>query len=338
MRLPILSLLVLLLASCSANAYVVETQPYTLIGDSLPPIRHITEMKVAGDTLWFVYETEDGFGQRFLRRAVIDIENNTLDVGPDIGRKADRYFMAYMPYPVNGVDGKIQVVNQEDGEIFNFENDCVLTRTNTYILSGNSTLPFPISQYVQDVSSISDDNYIFIGRKPNGGEQYAMRVNITTSEIDTIRKIQPSPEVCSWIPNSGQLLYSTKHDRFAFVYLLLPIIEIFKMDGSRVARIKIGEDTFNKGTIDKADINTLNPIHHIDACQSADSMFTLYWGKFYDDAINSESSVIRVFDFKGNIINEFEVSETLYNIAVTSDGKNIIAFNGEGFVGMTVHR
>jgi len=97
-----------------------------LAGDSLPPIRHITEIKAVGDTLWFVSETEDGFGQRFLRKAVICRENNTLDVGPELGRKSNGYFMAYMLYPVNGIDGKMQVVNQEDGEIFGCENYSVL--------------------------------------------------------------------------------------------------------------------------------------------------------------------------------------------------------------------
>lgn len=129
MRTPILSLFMLLLASCTANAHVTANQPFTLIGDSLPPIRHITDMKAVADTLWFVYETEDGFGQRFLRKAVIDQDNNTLDVGPVLGKKSDGYYKAYMPYPTIDIDGNIQVVNQEDGEIFNCVNDSVLIRT-----------------------------------------------------------------------------------------------------------------------------------------------------------------------------------------------------------------
>lgn len=108
MRAPILSLFVLLLASCTANAHVTANQPLTLIGDRLPPIRHITDMKAVADTLWFVYETEDGFGQRFLRKAVIDQDKNTLDVGPVLGKKSDGYYMAYMPYPVHGLDGNMR--------------------------------------------------------------------------------------------------------------------------------------------------------------------------------------------------------------------------------------
>jgi hypothetical protein len=227
MRTPILSLFMLLLASCTANAHVTANQPFTLIGDSLPPIRHITDMKAVADTLWFVYETEDSFGQRFLRKAVIDKDNNTLDVGPVLGKKSDGYYMAYMPYPTYGLDGNMQVVNQEDGEIFNCVNDSVLIRSKNYILSGNSAVPFSLSQYVQDISSVDSDNYVFVGREPNGGEQFAMKANVAMAEIDSIRKIQLSSELTTWLPNAGELAYSKKYDRLAFAYRLHPIIDIF---------------------------------------------------------------------------------------------------------------
>ena len=46
-----------------------STAPVTLdvVGESLPTIRHINDMKMKGDTLFFVYEGEDGYGQRLLR-------------------------------------------------------------------------------------------------------------------------------------------------------------------------------------------------------------------------------------------------------------------------------
>ncbi len=68
--------LLLMLVGCSANAQPTSSvQTLEFTGDSLPALRHITDMKISGDTLYFVYETEDGFGQRFLRSAVIDYEN-----------------------------------------------------------------------------------------------------------------------------------------------------------------------------------------------------------------------------------------------------------------------
>ncbi len=331
MRAPILSLFVLLLASCTANAHVTANQPLTLIGDRLPPIRHITDMKAVADTLWFVYETEDGFGQRFLRKAVIDQDKNTLDVGPVLGKKSDGYYMAYMPYPVHGLDGNMQVVNQEDGEIFVYENESLLTRSKKFILSNSSTLPFPLSQYVQDVSMVAPDKFVFIGREPNGGTQYALKANITTAQVDTIRRIQLSPELTSWMPNAGELAYSRLHDRLAFAYRLHPIIEIFGMDGKPVKQVRICEDTFNPATLNEADFEDLNPLHIVDITTTPNFIYALHWNFKYADAEDTAPTIFKI-DWEGKIVDRlFNVPMPLYKIAV-SDDNYIIGWSGQDFV------
>ena len=330
MRAPILSLFVLLLASCTANAHVTANQPLTLIGDRLPPIRHITDMKAVADTLWFVYETEDGFGQRFLRKAVIDQDKNTLDVGPVLGKKSDGYYMAYMPYPVHGLDGNMQVVNQEDGEIFVYENESLLTRSKKFILSNSSTLPFPLSQYVQDVSMVAPDKFVFIGREPNGGTQYALKANITTAQVDTIRRIQLSPELTSWMPNAGELAYSRLHDRLAFAYRLHPIIEIFGMDGKPVKQVRICEDTFNPATLNEAEFEDLNPLHFIDITTTDNYIYALMWGCRYAE-IKTNAPAIYVIDWSGNIVKTVSIDLTLHRIASISE-EQIIGWDGNQFV------
>ena len=331
MRAPILSLFVLLLASCTANAHVTANQPLTLIGDRLPPIRHITDMKAVADTLWFVYETEDCFGQRFLRKAVIDQDKNTLDVGPVLGKKSDGYYMAYMPYPVHGLDGNMQVVNQEDGEIFVYENESLLTRSKKFILSNSSTLPFPLSQYVQDVSMVAPDKFVFIGREPNGGTQYALKANITTAQVDTIRRIQLSPELTSWMSNAGELAYSRLHDRLVFAYRLHPMIEIFGMDGKPVKQVRICEDTFNPATLDEADFEELNPLHIVDITTTPNFIYALHWNFKYADAEDTAPTIFKI-DWEGKIVDRlFNVPMPLYKIAV-SDDNYIIGWSGQDFV------
>ena len=321
----------LLLASCTANAHITANQPLTLIGNSLPPIRHITDMKAVADTLWFVYETEDGFGQRFLRKAVIDQDNNTLDVGPVLGKKSDGYYMAYMPYPVYGLDGNMQVVNQEDGEIFNCVNDSILIRSKNYILSDNGAVPFPLSQYVQDISSVDSDNYVFVGREPNGGEQFAMKANVATVEIDSIRIVQLSPELTTWLPNAGELAYSKKYDRLAFAYRLHPIIELFGMDGKLIRQVRIGQDTFNPETLDEADFEELNPLHIVDISVSPQNIYALHWNFKYSNAHDTASTIFKI-DWDGNIVDRlFNVPMPLYRIAI-SDDKFIIGWNGKDFI------
>ncbi len=78
------------------------------------------------------------------------------------------------------------------------------------------------------------DKYVFIGREPNGGRQYAMTADLATSKIDTIRQINISPELQTWMPNTGEMVYSDKHNRLAFAYKLHPVIEIFDTDGKTI--------------------------------------------------------------------------------------------------------
>jgi len=76
-----------------------------------------------------------------------------------------------MPYPFIANDSTIRVVSQDDCEIYNIENDTAFVRSKQYLMTGNSTVPFPISQYVQDVFMTAPDKYVFIGREPKGGRQ-----------------------------------------------------------------------------------------------------------------------------------------------------------------------
>ena len=318
----------LLFASCSANAQDVNTiQPFTVVGDSLPQIKHMTDMKITGDTLWFVYETADGFGQRFLRSAVIDSENNTLTVSEEIGRKADGHYVSYMPFPIFGYSGNIQVVNQDDGDIFCIGENGGLERTRNNIFSRDCILPIPLSQYVQDVSAVSPDSYVFIGREPNGGAQYAMKTNIATAEIDTIRKIQFSSELTSWMPNVGELACNKQFNCMAFAYRLHPVIDIFGMDGSLIRQVRVGPDTFNLQTTEEADFEELNPIHFIDISVTSRYIYALHWGCKYSE-VSEISPIIYKIDWDGNIIDQLSITNNqLHKIAV-SESNRIIGWDG----------
>lgn len=127
-----------------------------------------------------------------------------------MGKREDGYFVSYMPYPFIAYDGSVCVISQDDCELHTLENDTTLVRTKHYLMSGNSKAPFPLSQFVKDVFMTGPDKYVFIGREPNGGRQYAMTADLTTSEIDTIKQINISPELQSWMPNTGELVYSDR--------------------------------------------------------------------------------------------------------------------------------
>jgi len=288
-------------------------------------------MKVSRDTLLFVYECEDGYGQLFLRRAIIDSANNTIKISHDMGKREDGYYSSYMPYPFIADNGAIQVIGQDDCEIFSVENDTVFVRTRQYLMDGNSTVPFPLSQYVQNVYMMGPDEFVFIGREPNGGPQYALKSNITSAQVDSIRKLQISPELNAWMSNAGELTYSKAHDRLAFAYRLHPMIEIFGMDGKLVKQVRICEDTFNPATLNEADFEDLNQLHIVDITSTPEYIYALHWNYKYADAHDFAPTVFKI-DWDGKIVDRlFNVPTQLYKIAVCDDN-SIIGWNGKEFL------
>lgn len=327
----------LLLSGCANAQSTVVTQRLDLVGEPLPSIRHITEMKVSGDTLLFVYEKEDGFGQRFLRRAVIDRDNNKLKVGPDIGKREDDYYTSYMPYPFLDNNDNISVISQDDCELYAVQNENVLIRQKKYLMGSNCTVPFPLSQYVQDVFMTAPEKYVFIGREPNGGRQYAMNADLSLAKIDTIHQINISPELQSWMPNAGELAYSSKHNRLAFAYRLHPVIEIFGLDGTIFKTVELANPTFNIATLEEADFEEQNVIHTVDVSFTQNYIYALHWGfKYYD--IPTVSPTIYMIDWDGNIINQYPIESIfLYKIAATNDS-NFIGWNGSEFIWVALNQ
>ena len=322
--------LTLFMTGC-ANAKSTTTAKLEISGEPLPAIRHVTDMKVSGDTLLFVFECEDGYGQRLLRRAVIDSTNNTIKISPDMGKREDGYYASYMPYPFISDNSAIRVIDQEDCEIFAVENDTTFVRTRQYLMDGNTSVPLPLSQYVQDVYMTSPDKYVFIGREPNGGRQYAMTADLTTSKIDTIRQINISSELQTWMPNTGEMVYSGKHNRLAFAYKLHPVIEIFDTDGKTIKSVKIGEYTFDPKTLEEADFEYINILHTVDLTCTSNYIYALHWSCRYSDASELAPTIYKI-DWNGKVIDRyFNVPYPIYRIAALDDTR-LIGWNGKSFV------
>lgn len=335
MKIFLIMALTLFMSGC-ANAQSAST-PFKLdvVGESLPAIRHINDMKMSGDTLFFVFESEDCYGQRLLRRAVVDIKSHNLRVSADMGKREDGYFVSYMPYPFIADDGSVCVISQDDCEIYTLKSDTTLIRTKQYLMSGDSKVPFPLSQFVQDVFTTGLDKYVFIGREPNGGRQYAMKADLTTAKIDTIRQINISPELQTWMPNAGEMAYSGKFNRLAFAYKLHPFIEIFDTDGKKIKSVKIGEDTFDPKTMEEADFDGLNSLHTVDVTYTPDYIYALYWDFKYADSKQSQPTIIKL-DWDGNVIARYsDLAGPLYRIAAKNDS-TLIGWNGNEFVLLTL--
>lgn len=310
-------------ASYASAQSSAKTESLHCEGQAFPKISHVDEMKISGDTLFMVYETEGGFCQRILRRATVDVSGHRLALGPEVGKQDDGYYASYMPYPFVGADGRMTVVGQDDGEVYNIINDSVLMRPKLSLFDGD--VPFPISRYAQDVYAASANQYIFVGREPKGGAQYAMRADMDSARIDTIRRLSASPTLPAWMPNAGELAYNPISKRLAFAYRLHPVVEIFGVDGAILKRVEVGDATFDPSTLDKADFEADNPQHFVDISATDGYIYALYWGRKFGE---TGSSTIYKIDWCGNIVKRYTIDETLSKIAVY-DENILIAWDGK---------
>lgn len=325
----------LLISGCANAQSKSMCSSLDVVGTQLPAIRHMNDMKMSADTLLFVYECEGGYGQQYLRRAVVDTEKNKLSVSNDMGKREGGYYVSDMPYPFITSCGSIGVISRDNGEVYSVSNDTVFIRTKQYLLDDNFKISFPLSQYVQDVFAISPDRYVFIGREPKGGRQFAMTTDMTSSEIDTIRQVNISPDLQAWMPNAGEMAYSDKYDRLAFAYKLHPVIDIFDTDGKIINSVKIGNETFDPATLDEADFEDLNPLHTVDITYTHDYIYALYWGYQFADAKIKKPIILKI-DWAGNVISRYSGLTTSLSRIAAVDDSIIIGWNGNEFVIITL--
>ena len=220
-------------------------------------------------------------------------------------------------------------MSQDDGEIYNLVHDSVLVRTKTNLFSAK--VPMPISQYAQDVFSVSPNKYVLIGREPKGGSQYALSADMAVAKMDTIHQISASPALIAWMPNVGKMVYSGKYNRMAFAYRLHPIVEFFDAYGTLVKSVRIGEDTFNPATLNEADFEALNTLHTVDVAYTLDYIYALHWSCKYDE-IQTASPTLYKIDWNGKIVNRYLCGfPPLYGIAALNDS-HLIGWTGTEFI------
>ena len=158
-----------------------------------------------------------------------------------------------------------------------------------------------------------------------------MTTDMTSSEIDTIRQVNISPDLQAWMPNAGEMAYSDKYDRLAFAYRLHPIIEIFGLDGKIIKSVRVGDDTFDVKTLCEADFEDLNTLHTVDITYTPDFIYAIYWGYKFKDSKTKTPTILKL-DWKGNIIDRyFNIPYPLYRIAALDDNR-LIGWNGKEFI------
>lgn len=322
-----LLILFLVLTNCAGAEPSVKITKFGTSGEPPDDIRLMTDMKVSGDTLMFVYETHDGHGQLFVRRAIIDREKHNFLISSSLGKRDDGYYTSYMPYPFTGLDGTFRIVGQDDCEIYDIIGSTAIAGTRHRILDSNFSVPVQLSQHVSDVFVMAPDIYVFMAREPRGARQFVLAADIVASRIDTIRHISVSSDLQAWMPNMGKMAYSDKHKSIVFAYRLHPYIEIFGTDGKTIKSVRIGEDTFDPRTLDEADFDSLNILHTIYLTLSRNYIYVLYRASVYSE---QKADIIKL-DFEGNIIDRYRIDTKLSSIAATGD-HTLVGWDGANFL------
>ncbi len=157
-----------------------------------------------------------------------------------------------------------------------------------------------------------------------------MTANTTTHQVDTIRKIAISPELQAWMPNDGEMGYSTKYNRITFAYRLHPAIDIIGMDGELIKQLHFAPDSFDPKTLEQSDFEELNPLHTVDITVTPEHIYALVWGCKYSEVQTATPRILKI-DWNGNIADTYTISQPLYKIAVTLNN-NLMGWNGKKFV------
>lgn len=329
-QLLITSLLLLYYSAAMASSIQVSVTP--LKADSLPDISHIIDMKAAGEKIIITYELKEGYGQRIMRDIYHDTTTNTLSFGKEYGKRDNGYYQLYMPYLIDSSDGNLQVVSQDDGELFSVGADYKLESTGRFLIGTNFNIPFPISLYLKDIQQLSTNKYIFIAREPNGGRQSIFISDIDSMAISEIRPIIANADYPTWMVNTGELAYSDKNGICAFAYRLYPKVDLFKPSGETITIHTVAEGGFDPQTVDYADMEEHNTLYFINLTQTSDYIYALYLGKKWSDINhNAGSSKIYKFNHLGEIVCTIDIPVTLHKIAALDDGQ-IFAWDGKKFL------
>lgn len=330
----ILLFMVVLCVGCTSARETVNMLPFIYFTDSIPDISHITEMKAVGDTVYIVYENENGYGQRFLCSYTVNQENRSLSFNGEYGNCSDDYYQLYMPYPFISISGTVEVVSQDDCELYSINSDRTFLLRKKYLLGGSSKPPYPLSQYVQDVFATASNGYMFVAREPSGGRQAVFSINTDSASVKEVKTLVADSDYPSWIVNVGEFAFSLADRRCAFAYRLFPFIEFLDTSGSIIKLVNIAESSFDPATLEMADFEELNPLHFVDLTSTDEFIYALYWGKTYTEMkIGHSQSRIYKFDWIGNIVEIFSINEPLYRITVIKGG--LICWNGSEFVGVS---
>ena len=330
--------MVLAAVGCSANRDIkyVSADLQVIEVDSMPDIKILSEIRVRNDQVYLTYESKGEYGQRHIKQYVYDNKFQSLSYDKELFKKDDGCYQLFVPSLFEDDKGDLYSFDRDMPSVYSVSADGMAVPTRNSLITTNAKTPYKLVQDDRQAFSKSQDEFLFIGREPFGGEQaLLLSRNYTDSIIvDEICKITYDKEFPSWMINFGKATYNQQKQVLAFAYQLYPTIQFFKLEEDHIFKSSLPQSQYLELQTEGADIWEQNCVQYKDITSNENHIYALYWGETFETVYrerknNAGTSQIMQYDWDGNLLSIYKVDKCLETVGVSSDDGYIICYDGD---------
>ena len=332
------SVVMLAAVGCSANRDIkyVSADLQVIEVDSMPDIKILSEIRVRNDQVYLTYESKGEYGQRHIKQYVYDNKFQSLSYDKELFKKYDGCYQLFVPSLFEDDKGDLYSFDRDMPSVYSVSADGMAVPTRNSLITTKAKTPYTLVQEVRQAFSKSQDEFLFIGREPFGGEQaLLLSRNYTDSIIvDEICKITYDKEFPSWMINFGKATYNQQKQVLAFAYQLYPTIQFFKLEEDHIFKSSLPQSQYLELQTEGADIWEQNCVQYKDITSNENHIYALYWGETFETVYrerknNAGTSQIMQYDWDGNLLSIYKVDKCLETVGVSSDDGYIICYDGD---------
>lgn len=326
---------VMCLLACQNKVDIVNAPTQLLSIDSIPDIKHLTDIRFHNNDVLLTYESRGSYGQQFVRQYVYDNKKAELKYKRSLFRNDNGQYDFYIPILFSDNKNDLFVVDREMPTVYKVSDEGQAITTGDVVISRESKTPYPIVMDARQVFQKSLREYLFVGREPNGGAQslFLSKNEDDSVCITEISKIIYNPDQPSWITNFGKLAYNDNDQIGVFAFQMYPVIQYINLQTGEKSSFRLSNTIQSELITDGADIWEQNPVYFRDITSNSKYIYALYWGKTFQDAGDEQAegkgfSQIYKFDWDWKLKQVYNINKCLNNICIDNTGNSIIGFDG----------
>lgn len=323
---------------CSSGKEIQHLRPAVevLKTDSLPDIQILSEIRVWDNQVYLTYENEGEYGQQHIKQYRYDSDARTLRYEKELFKKDNGTYQFFAPSLFEDDKGALYVYDRDISSVCTISADGMAHPTGKHLITSSAKVPYALVRQAQQAFYKSPDEYLFIGKAPNGGAQalFLSRNFADSVVIDEVSKIVYKEDNASWVINFGKATYHPNKQTVAFAYQLYPAIQFIDIPNNKAFTAALPDVKPTNIITDGADIWEQNLVQFKDITSNGKYIYALYWGKTFATARHERqsgkgaSTLIR-YDWDGNITAIYTIDSCLDSIGVSNDNSYVIGYNGK---------